>query len=162
MNVLYGLLIGVLLATGSAECAAQNTAHSSAPDATAELEQKAEHANGGDCARLNMQVARLEVDNARRFFDAGDMKAAHNAIEASLHYVGRSVDCSLQAHKREKDTEIDLRHLIERMNDLLHTLDTEQRPQLSRALTELEAQRDKLLHAIFGTAAGSSTSEKKP
>lgn len=163
MNVLSGLLIGVLLATGGAElCAAQNAAHSSAQDATADLQQKAEHANGGDCARLNMQLARMELENAQRLFETGDMKAAQNAMDASLNSVGRSVDCSLQARKREKDTEIDLRRLIAHTKEILHTLDTDERPQFSRSLTELEEQRDRLLHAIFGAAASDSTPETKP
>lgn len=154
MRALYGLLIGVLLATGCSElCAAQ--------DAPPDLQQKADQANGADCARLNMQAARKSVEDAKRFFESGDMKSAHNAIDLSLRYVGRSVDCSLQAHKREKDTEIDLRRLIERMKEVSHTLDTEERPQLSRSLYELEEQRDRLLHAIFGTAAGGSAPEKK-
>ncbi len=163
MNVLHGLLIGVLLATGGAElCAAQKAAPSSAQDAAEDLQQKAEHANGGDCARLNMQLAHLELEKAQRLFEAGDVKAAQNAMDASLNSVGRSVDCSLQARKREKDTEIDLRRLIAHTKEILHTLDTEERPKLSRSLTELEQQRDRLLHAIFGNAAGSSATEKKP
>lgn len=163
MNVPHALLIGVLLVTADAQfCSAQDAAHPAAQDAAAVLQQKAEHANGGDCARLNMQLARLELENARRRFESGDVKAARHAIDASMHYAGRSVDCSLHARKREKDTEIDLRRLIARTKELLHTLDSEERPQLSRSLAELEQQRDRLLHAIFGTAAGSSAPEKKP
>ena len=51
----------------------------------------------------------------------------------SLHYARRSVDCSLQAHKGEKAAEIDLRELIRRMKDILQTLDSEDRPHLTRS-----------------------------
>ena len=159
MRALHGLLIGVLLATGGARFCA---AHLADQDAPIDLQQKTDQANGGDCARLNMQAARKSVEDAKRLFESGDLKSAHNAIDLSLRYVGRSVNCSLQARKREKDTEIDLRRLIERMREVLHTLDTDERPQLSRSLNELEEQRDRLLHAIFGAAAGDSASEKKP
>lgn len=154
MRALYGLLIGVLLATGGAEfCVAEHF--------PADLQQKADQANGADCAHLNMQAARHTVEDAKRLFESGDIKSAHNAVDLSLRYVGRSVDCSLQGSKKEKATEIDLRRLIDRMKEVVHTLDSDERPQLSRSLSELEDQRDRLLQAIFGTAAGGSAPEKK-
>ncbi len=154
MRALYGLLIGVLLATGGVEfCAAE--------DFPADLQQKADQANGADCARLGMQAARKAVEDAKRHFESGDIKSAHNAVDLSLRYVGRSVDCSLQAGRKEKTTEIDLRRLIDRVKEVVHTLDTDERPQLSRSLSELEDQRDRLLQAIFDTAAGGSAPEKK-
>ena len=159
MKALRGLLTGVLLAS----CTTLGAIPGAAQDSSAvDLQQKAEPASGGGCARINMQAARQEVENAKRLFESGDVKAAQSAIDVSMSYVERSVDCSLQAHKREKATEIDLRRLIERMKEVLHTLDTEERPQLSRSLSELEEQRDRLLHALFGAAAGGSTSEPKP
>lgn len=147
MKARQGLLIGVLLATCGAAFCGQPTA---------------DPASGADCAHVNMQAARRAVEDAKRLFESGDVKAAHKAIDASLDDARLSVDCSLQTSKREKATEIDLRRLIERMKEVLHTLDTEERPQLARSLTELEAQRDRLLHAMFGAAAGGGAPEKKP
>lgn len=147
MKARQGLLVGVLLAAcGAAFCE----------------QQTADQASGADCAHVNMQAARRAVEDAKRLFKSGDLKAAHKAIDVSLEDARRSVDCSLQASKKEKATEIDLRRLIERMKEVLHTLDTEERPQLSRSLSELEEQRDRLLHAMFGAAAGGGAPEKKP
>ena len=151
MKALYGSLMAVLLAASVA-----------AQDAPADLQQRAAQANGSDCARLNMQVARETLEEAKRLFGSGDLKAAHKEIDVSLGYVGHSVDCSLQARKREKATEIDLRRLIDRMKEVLHTLDTEDRPHISHSLAQLEEQRDRLLQAIFGAAAGGGAPEKKP
>jgi uncharacterized membrane protein YgcG len=49
-----------------------------------------------------------------------------------------------------------MRELIRRMNDVRQTLDSAEQPQLSLALAELEKQRDRLLRALFGPAAGRS------
>jgi hypothetical protein len=109
-----------------------------------------------------MQAARQLLEDANRLFGVGDVKAAHIAIDSSLHYASRSVDCSLQARKSEKAAEIDLRKLIRKMKDVMQTLDSEDRPHLAQSLVELEKQRDRLLHAIFGAAAGGSPPEKMP
>lgn len=156
MNKLRALPVILLLTTcGTAFSAAQNAS-------PAELQQRADQASGAECARLSMQAARQALENAKRLFAGGDSKAAHEAIDVSLAYARRAVDCSVQAHKTEKATEIDLRHLIGRAKEVLQTLDTEDQPHLSQLLTELETQRDHLLQAIFGAAAADGEAEKKP
>jgi hypothetical protein len=154
MKAQRGLLICLLLAVSCAPfCMAQA--------GSSELQRRADQASGVDCAHLSMQAAHQLLEEANGHFVAGDVKAAHSAIETSLHYARRSVDCTIQLRKGEKSAEIDLRRLIRRMKDILQTLDSEDRPHLSRSITELEKQRDRLLHAIFGAAAGGSAPEKK-
>jgi hypothetical protein len=153
MKALHGLLVALLLAIPSLALAQEGS--------SADLQHRADAAHGKDCVRLSMQAARQSLEDANRYFTAGDVKAAHAAIDVSVHYARRSVDCSLQAHKDEKNAEIDLRKLIQRMSDVRHALDSEDRPHLTRSLTELEKQRDRLLRSMFGTAAGGAP-EKKP
>jgi hypothetical protein len=152
MKVLHGLLTGWLLATSFA-VAQQSPA--------AALQQRADTASGMDCVRLSMQAARQDLEDADHYFGTGDVKAAHAAVDLSLHYARRSVDCSLQFHKGEKPTEINLRTLIRRMRDVMQTLDSEDRAHLKQSVTELEKQRDRILRGIFGPAVGDSP-EKKP
>ncbi len=142
--------------------AAQNNTSSPSQPATSELQQRADAASGADCARLSLQAARQLLEEANRQFGAGNPKAAHEEIDSSLRYARRSVDCSLQARKGEKATEIELRKLIRRMKDVTQTLDSEDRPHLSRAIIELEKQRDRVLRGIFGAAAPGGATEKKP
>jgi hypothetical protein len=127
----------------------------------ADLQRRADQASGQDCVRLSMQAARETLENANRLFVSGEVKAAHKAVDVTVQYVRRSVDCSLQERKGEKAAEIDLRKLIRRTKDVQQTLDSEDRPHLARSLTELEKQRDRLLRGIFGAAAGGAA-EKKP
>jgi len=127
----------------------------------AELQHRADAASGRECARLSMAAARQALEDADRYFGSGDGKAAHRAIDVSAHYARRSADCSLGARKGEKATEIELRKLIRRMNDISQTLDSVDRPHLSRALAELQNERQRLLQALFGAAAGGPP-EKKP
>jgi uncharacterized membrane protein YccC len=139
-------------------CASSSAAQKNSP----ELQQRADQASGKDCAHLSMQTAHQLLEDANRLFSTGDVKPAHQAIDESLRYARRSVDCSLQSRKGEKVAEIELRKLIRRMKDVQRTLDSDDRPHLSQTLTELEKQRDRLLHGMFGAAAGGATPERKP
>jgi hypothetical protein len=154
MKALHGLLVCLLMCLLLADfCNAQEAS-------SLDLQRRADQASGVDCARFSMQVARQSMEDANRFFSSGDLKSAHKAVDDSLHYVARSVDCSLTVRKSEKATEIDLRRLLRRTKDILQTLDSEDRPHLARSVIEMEQQRDRLLHEMFGAAAGGT--EKKP
>jgi ribosome recycling factor len=153
MKVLRSLLICLLLISA---CTAKEK-----EDATVDLQRRADNAKGIDCVRLSMQVARQSLEAADRSFVAGEAKAAHENVDVTVRYVKRSVDCSLQLRKGEKDAEIELRELIRRANDVQKTLDTDDRPHLAQSVAELEKERDRLLGGMFGSAAG-GPAEKKP
>jgi arginine utilization protein RocB len=155
MNAHCGWALGLLLAVSTA-----------AQQAAPSLEQRADQASGAECIHLSMQAARERLEDANRRFLAADVKGAHDSIDASVHYAQRMVDCALQMRKgeknAEKNAEIDLRRLARRMTDIMRTLDSDDRPHLARSLVELDKQRDRLLHAMFGDAAGGGAGEKKP
>lgn len=144
MRTLRALPMVLLLA---AFCAGQD-------GSPVDLQHKADQARGAECAQLSMQAARKSLEDADHLFRGDGDQAAHGAIDVSLYYAGRSVDCTLEAHKRIKSAEIEMRELIRRMNDVRQTLDSDNQAQLSQALAQLEKQRDRLLRALFGPAAG--------
>ena len=128
---------------------------------TAEPQKKIEPVGGIDCVRQRRRAARWSSEEANRRCAASDVPIARNAVDATLLNVHRAVECSLQARKGEKKAEIELRTLSRRMKAIAQTLDSEERPYLSHALTEVESERDRLLHVLFGDAAGTRV-EKKP
>lgn len=152
MRAPHGLLIWLMLAVS---CAAQE-------DPSAELQRRADEAKGVQCTHLSMQAARQLLEEANHHFGEGVIQAARNSVDRAVYYARRSVDCTLQTRKGEKSTEIDIRALIRRMNDILRTLDSEDRPHMRNSIAVLEEQRDRVLRAMFGAAAGKGTSEKKP
>ncbi len=163
MNSQRTLTIWLLLMVFCAiDMAAQPHPLASSQQAVLELKQRADAASGAECARLSLQAARQLLEEANREFGAGNPKTAHEEVDSSLHYARRSVDCSLQARKGEKSTEIELRKLIRRIKDVTQTLDSEDRPHLTRAIIELDKQRDRVLRGIFGAAAPGGATEKKP
>jgi hypothetical protein len=120
------------------------------------LQRRADDARGADCARLSMQVARRSLEDAHHLFDTGNSHPAHDRIDAALRYATRAVDCTLESRKRQRPIEIELRAFIRRMRDVARTVDSEERPRVNQTVEQLERQRDRLLQAIFGSAAASS------
>lgn len=153
MNALHGLLIGALLATGSAVfCPAQAVAPADAQQSSVNRE----------CAHLSMRAAAQALDDANRFFKSGDAKAAHGAIDAVLSNARRSVECALIDRKHIKNEEIDLRELLRRLKDFSGTLDLADQPHVSQVRATLEMDHDRLLYAIFGDALGGKVAENQP
>jgi hypothetical protein len=151
MKALPGVLF-VLLLAGC--CAAQRQEEP-------EWQRKAENSHGGECVKACLQAAHVTLEDANKLFSSGDTTGALARITDTVAYVKRSVDCSVQSHKDLKQAEILLRGLIRRAHDIEHSLDYDDRPPVVKAIAEMEQQRDRLLHALFGAAAG-GPAEKKP
>jgi hypothetical protein len=150
MKVLLLLTIGALLA---GFCTAQQQ-----PEP--EWQRKAEQSHGTECVKACLHAAHITLEDANKLFTGGNNDAAHSRITTSVGYVRRAVDCSVQSHKAQKQAEIELRELIRRTRDIMKTLEFADQQQVGEAVTELERQRDRLLHSLFGAAAG-ATAEKK-
>lgn len=151
MKAPHGLLIGALLATGSAVfCPAQAVAPADPQQGKVSRE----------CVHLGMHAAAQALEDANRSFENGDAKAAHGAIDAMLINARRSVECALIVHKDIKIEEIDLRELLRRLKDISGTLDLADQPHLSQVRAALEKDHDRLLYALFGDALGGKVAEK--
>jgi hypothetical protein len=128
-------------------------------DAT-ELRKKAESSSGVPCVRLYLQASRIGLEEADRDFAASDTKAAHQALDAAVHDVGHAVECSLHTPKSQKNAEIGLRELSRRITAMEHSIEAEERSYLASTRAEVERQRDRLLHSMFGDAAGKGGEKK--
>jgi hypothetical protein len=108
-----------------------------------------------------MRAARQALESANRLFLSGETQDAHAAVDVSMHYARRAVECALESRKHQKAAEIELRGFIRKMSDVARILDSEERRQLTEALAELEKERDRLLEAIFGPAAAGSREQAR-
>jgi len=147
----------------TAFCAAQDT---TAPaTAAAALVQTAGPASGAECVHACMGTARRSLADAVKLFGDEQAKQAHEAIDVSLSSVRGAVDCAVAARKGEKAAEIDIRKMVRRLDELMRSVDMEDREHLTQTISALEQQRDRLLVALFGTVADKAAdraAEKKP
>lgn len=126
----------------------------------AEPRKTAAPAEGGDCVRTALQAAHNDLEEAKLRYAASDANAAHSALNACVGDVHRAVECSLSASRTQKKAEIELRKLSRRMATITQAVETEERPKLVHAQAEVEKERDRLLHALFGDAATSPPGKK--
>ncbi len=119
------------------------------PDPLAILKQKAEAASGGARVRLFIDLARQELDLADQGFTAGAADRAQQRVQDALGAVEQASDAALHSGKRLKETEIDLRKLQHRCDEIAHSVDFQDRPPLVAAVKKLEQLRQKLLDRMF-------------
>jgi len=67
-------------------------------------------------------------------------------------YAGMDRDSSVQTHKHEKQSEIAIRKMVRKLEDMKHTVSRDEQEELQRAIEELQRVRDDLLVAMFPKA----------
>lgn len=139
--VLPGLLLLLAISAVAAE-QVQNVA---------ELKAKADLAQGGKKAKLYCELADAYLDAAAESFKADDPLRGQEAVGEAVRVAQGAAEISISSGKRLKETEIALRRLIRRLEDLKQTLAVDDRPALDEAVTRLEQLRQRLFVYLFGT-----------
>lgn len=142
---MLSLRIPVVLLLLSALLCARNT-----EEPLDTLKARAERARPQDQAHLFATIASREVNEADRYYTAGDVANAKTAVSEVVRYASRATDAALKSGKHLKNTEIVLRATERRLDDLGKTLNLEDRPDVEAAVKELEKFRQQLLDQMFG------------
>lgn len=119
-------------------------------DATVEqLKSRLSTAGAGERAKLCVWIAEKQLAESDKLYAASEMEKAESALTDAVAYSELARDYSIQTHKHEKETELAVRAMTRRLNDLMHTLGREDQGAVHSALTRLERVRDDLLKAMF-------------
>lgn len=122
-------------------------------ETTAELKARADGAKGGDQAKLCIEYAEAELEQANDLFTKGDVDQAQAAVVDVMNYVRKGADAASSSGKRLKQTEIELRKLEKRMRDIGESLNLDDRPPVLKSVDEIEQVRANLLAKMFGEKA---------
>lgn len=135
----------VLALAGTALAAATQTA--------SDMKSRADAAHGGEQAKLCLEYARHQLEDANALFTTGDVDKAQAEIREVVDYARKAAGAASTSGKQLKETEIKLRKIQERMHDVGESLAFEDRPPLRDAVEELEQIRADLLVRMFGPQA---------
>jgi len=102
-----------------------------------------------DRAHLCLRIAQKQLDQASKLYASAEAQEAQKPLTDVVAYSELARDYSIQAHKHQKQTEIGVRSMTRRLNDLLHTLGHEDQVPVKDALNRLERVRDDLLASMF-------------
>ena len=114
-----------------------------------ELKARVSSANTGEKAKLCIQIAEKQLSETDKLYATDDVEKAQSALSDVVSYSELARDYSIQTHKNEKQTEIAVRGMIRKLNDMLHTLSHEEQTPLKDAIGRLQLVRNDLLKAMF-------------
>ncbi len=129
------------------------TASHGAEQTVAQLKERLASASPGDRPRICIQIAQTQLAEADKLYAAGDFEKAQTALTDVAAYSELARDYAIQSRKYQKQSEIAVRGMTRKLNDIQHTLSVEDRTPLQDAITRLERVRDDLLAAIFPKGA---------
>jgi hypothetical protein len=114
-----------------------------------ELKARVSSASVGDRPQLCLQIAERQLDSADKLFTAFDSEKAQSALTDVVTFSELARDYSLQSHKHQKQTEIAVRKMTRKLNDLKHLVSRDEQAAVQNAIDRLQRVRDDLLLAMF-------------
>ena len=138
-NVVVGLLL--LLAISLPLLARQETLE--------ELKAQASSAKLSDQPKICLEIARRQLDTAEKSYQDGQTPQAQAMLQEVVDYAQKAGDAARQSRKHIKKTEIEVRKMSRRLQDLKPTLDVDSRPPVQDAVNRLEHIRTQLLMEMF-------------
>lgn len=131
------MICGVALATAAKE-----------RETIEQLKAHAEAAENGKRAELYAKLAALQAQTADTAYNT-NADQARQLIRDSADSAEKASQASLDSGKRQKKTEIDLRQLYKRLDDIAKTWNFDDRAPVKDAMQRVEAARSKLLDRMF-------------
>jgi hypothetical protein len=114
-----------------------------------ELKARIANASTSERPSLCLQVAERQLDAADRFYAAGDEEKAQASLEDVVAFSEMTRDAAIQSHKHEKQSEIALRKMTRKLNDLKRAVTLEDQKTIQESINHLQRIRDDLLAAMF-------------
>src|ERR1700691_3985854 len=114
-----------------------------------ELKARVSSASVGDRPQLCLQIAERQLDSADKLFTTFDSEKAQSALTDVVAFSELARDYSLQSHKHQKQTEIEVRKMTRKLNDLKHLVSRDEQAAVQNAIDRLQRVRDDLLLAMF-------------
>lgn len=118
-----------------------------------ELKARISSANVADKARLCVEIAEKQLNEADKLYASDDLDKAQQSLTDVVVYSELARDYSIQSKKHQKQTEIAMRSMSRKLNDLLHVLTHDEQGPVKEAISKLERVRDDLLAAMFPKGA---------
>ena len=118
-----------------------------------ELKARVSAANVAEKAKICVEIAEKQLAAADKLYSSDNLDQAQQHLVDVVAYSELARDYSIQSHKHQKQTEIAMRSMTRKLNDLLHLLSREEQGPVKDAISKLERVRDDLLLAMFPKGA---------
>ena len=102
-----------------------------------------------DRAQIGIRIAVMQVRNADHLYTEGHTEEARAAVEDAADYSEKARDAAIQSKKHEKNVEIEVRKMSDKLRDIKRTLAFEDQAPVDKAIHRLEDVRTTLLNEMF-------------
>ncbi len=113
------------------------------------LKARAEKSHPKEQVELYTEIAERQLDALDKAYNGGTVQQAQSALADVVQYGVKAADLSGETRKKMKHTEIALRKMTGRLENIRKTLDVDDRPPVAEAIQKLEAARTELLNRMF-------------
>jgi hypothetical protein len=113
------------------------------------LKARAAQAESGKQVELFRKVAEWQLNELSQAYQEGNPERAESALHDILEYGVKAAEASEATRKDMKKTEITIRRISSRLEDIRRTLSFEERQPVAAAIEELDKARTSLLHSMF-------------
>jgi hypothetical protein len=114
-----------------------------------QLKARVSEASVPDKVHICIQIAEKQLDASRKLYEAGDAEKAQVPLTDVAAFSELARDYSIQCNKHQKQTEISVRAMSRKLNDVLHLVAQADQAPLRDAISRLERVRDDLLASMF-------------
>jgi hypothetical protein len=114
-----------------------------------ELKARLSSTSIGDRPQLCLQIAERQLDAAANLYSALESDKAQADMTDVVAFSELARDYAIQSHKHQKQTEIAVRKMTRKLNDLKHSVSREDQAGVQNAIDRLQRVRDDLLLAMF-------------
>jgi hypothetical protein len=122
-------------------------------DATVEeLKARLSSAGRGERPQLCLEIAEKQLDAADKLYAAVETEKAQAAITDVTEFAEKARDYAVQTNKHQKQTEISVRKMIRKIEDIKRTVSREEQGPLQSAVDRLQHVRTDLLLSMFPQA----------
>jgi hypothetical protein len=119
------------------------------PDALAQLEDRANHADPRERPYLYTELVHAMTEQASKQIAAGDSNAAAATLK-QVNRLAQLIQASLARNtKRLKDAEEQMHNTTYRLGQLLHLVPADDQPAVKQTLQQLDQVNDALLTQVF-------------
>jgi hypothetical protein len=98
---------------------------------------------------LCLRISEKQLDAANAAYTAGDSEKAKAALNDVAAFAELARDYSVQTHKHEKQSEIEVRKMVRKLADLKHEVTFQDQQAIQETIDDLQRVRDDLLKAMF-------------
>ena len=117
--------------------------------AQTDLKAKADAATGGDKAKLAVEYTQEATKLADNAYKQNKDDDGDKYLLDIAQYAKVASDAAIQSSKHEKDTEINLRKIVNRLVDIKNTRPYDQQDKVQKTIDDVDNARNAILEFMF-------------